>query len=79
MAWPCARLARHVAARPWAAPVSPCRRWASGSAVDPETRGTTHFGYQTVDETRKAEMVGSVFRRVAERWALLNWALSFRR
>ena len=27
----------------------------------------THFGFQTVDESKKADMVGDVFKRVAEK------------
>jgi hypothetical protein len=27
----------------------------------------THFGFQTVDESKKAEMVGDVFKRVADK------------
>ena len=38
---------------------------------------TTHFGYQTVDPSAKAGMVGDVFRSVAERYDLMNDLMSF--
>lgn len=39
----------------------------SGADAAGQTPRETHFGFQTVDETKKAAMVGEVFKRVAER------------
>jgi hypothetical protein len=40
------------------------RSVASSTAT---TGKTTHFGFQEVDESSKKEMVGDVFRRVADK------------
>lgn len=39
-------------------------------------RDTTHFGYQEVDRSRKASLVDSVFSSVAQRYDLMNDAMS---
>ena len=38
---------------------------------------TTHFGFQTVDETRKAGMVHGVFSSVASKYDIMNDLMSF--
>jgi hypothetical protein len=38
--------------------------------------GTTHFGFQTVDETEKAGMVHGVFTNVASRYDVMNDVMS---
>ncbi|HPD93430.1 MAG: bifunctional demethylmenaquinone methyltransferase/2-methoxy-6-polyprenyl-1,4-benzoquinol methylase UbiE [Rhodobacter sp.] len=38
---------------------------------------TTHFGFQTVDETRKAGMVHGVFSSVASKYDVMNDLMSF--
>lgn len=42
-----------------------------------ETKKTTHFGYQTVDEDQKAGMVHGVFTNVASKYDVMNDAMSF--
>lgn len=42
----------------------------------PELHKTTHFGFQTVDETAKAEMVKGVFSSVAAKYDVMNDAMS---
>ncbi|MFY8144956.1 MAG: class I SAM-dependent methyltransferase, partial [Rhodobacter sp.] len=37
---------------------------------------TTHFGFQTIDESRKADMVHGVFSRVASRYDVMNDLMS---
>ena len=37
----------------------------------------THFGFQEVDVSRKAEHVGDVFHSVAEEYDLMNDVMSF--
>jgi demethylmenaquinone methyltransferase/2-methoxy-6-polyprenyl-1,4-benzoquinol methylase len=37
---------------------------------------TTHFGFQTVDENEKARKVGAIFHSVAQRYDLMNDAMS---
>ena len=41
-----------------------------------EDQRSTHFGYQTVDEGQKAELVHGVFTRVAARYDLMNDLMS---
>jgi demethylmenaquinone methyltransferase/2-methoxy-6-polyprenyl-1,4-benzoquinol methylase len=41
-----------------------------------DRRGTTHFGFQTVDETEKAGMVHGVFTNVASRYDVMNDVMS---
>ncbi len=43
---------------------------------DTRQGSTTHFGYQTVEESRKAEKVAEVFHSVASRYDLMNDVLS---
>lgn len=43
---------------------------------DTRQGSTTHFGYQTVDETQKADKVAEVFHSVASRYDLMNDVLS---
>jgi demethylmenaquinone methyltransferase/2-methoxy-6-polyprenyl-1,4-benzoquinol methylase len=44
---------------------------------DPDkAQGTTHFGFQTVDEGEKAGMVHGVFSRVASRYDIMNDVMS---
>ncbi|MDP5344494.1 MAG: bifunctional demethylmenaquinone methyltransferase/2-methoxy-6-polyprenyl-1,4-benzoquinol methylase UbiE [Paracoccaceae bacterium] len=43
---------------------------------DGPTTATTHFGFQTVDETAKAGMVHGVFTRVASRYDVMNDLMS---
>lgn len=38
---------------------------------------TTHFGFQTVDESEKARKVGAVFHSVARKYDLMNDVMSF--
>lgn len=38
---------------------------------------TTHFGFQTVDESEKASKVGAVFHSVARKYDLMNDVMSF--
>lgn len=38
---------------------------------------TTHFGFQTVEEAAKAEKVASVFHSVAQKYDVMNDAMSF--
>ncbi len=40
------------------------------------TKNTTHFGFQTVDETEKAGMVHGVFSNVASKYDVMNDAMS---
>jgi hypothetical protein len=44
--------------------------------TDTTDRGTTHFGFQTVDETEKAGMVHGVFTNVASRYDVMNDVMS---
>jgi 2-methoxy-6-polyprenyl-1,4-benzoquinol methylase len=51
------------------------RRFLSQPAKDSSkstTNTTTHFGYQTVDESEKEERVAQVFHQVAEKYDLMN-------
>jgi demethylmenaquinone methyltransferase / 2-methoxy-6-polyprenyl-1,4-benzoquinol methylase len=41
-----------------------------------DDRKTTHFGFQTVDETEKAGMVHGVFTRVASKYDVMNDVMS---
>ena len=41
-----------------------------------EAKGTTHFGFKTVDEAEKAGMVQGVFSRVASKYDLMNDLMS---
>ena len=41
-----------------------------------DTKGTTHFGYQTVPEGEKAGMVHGVFTRVASKYDIMNDLMS---
>ncbi|MDP5327579.1 MAG: bifunctional demethylmenaquinone methyltransferase/2-methoxy-6-polyprenyl-1,4-benzoquinol methylase UbiE [Paracoccaceae bacterium] len=43
---------------------------------DGPTTATTHFGFQTVDETAKAGMVHGVFTRVASKYDVMNDLMS---
>ena len=43
---------------------------------DSPTTATTHFGFQTVDETAKAGMVHGVFTRVASKYDVMNDLMS---
>jgi demethylmenaquinone methyltransferase/2-methoxy-6-polyprenyl-1,4-benzoquinol methylase len=43
---------------------------------DTSETGTTHFGFQTVDETEKAGMVHGVFTNVASRYDVMNDVMS---
>lgn len=43
---------------------------------DDTPQGTTHFGFQTVDESAKAGMVHGVFTRVASRYDIMNDLMS---
>jgi demethylmenaquinone methyltransferase/2-methoxy-6-polyprenyl-1,4-benzoquinol methylase len=43
---------------------------------DDDAPRTTHFGFETVDEDRKAGMVKGVFSRVASRYDLMNDVMS---
>ena len=40
------------------------------------TTATTHFGFQTVEETAKAGMVHGVFTRVASKYDIMNDLMS---
>ncbi len=42
-----------------------------------ERGGTTHFGYRDVPEDAKASMVGAVFSSVADKYDIMNDAMSF--
>jgi demethylmenaquinone methyltransferase/2-methoxy-6-polyprenyl-1,4-benzoquinol methylase len=42
----------------------------------PDTEPTTHFGYQSVPESRKAEKVAEVFHSVAAKYDLMNDLMS---
>jgi demethylmenaquinone methyltransferase/2-methoxy-6-polyprenyl-1,4-benzoquinol methylase len=44
--------------------------------TDRTDAGTTHFGFQTVDETEKAGMVHGVFTNVASRYDVMNDVMS---
>jgi demethylmenaquinone methyltransferase/2-methoxy-6-polyprenyl-1,4-benzoquinol methylase len=44
--------------------------------TDTTDGGTTHFGFQTVDETEKAGMVHGVFTNVASRYDVMNDVMS---
>ena len=44
--------------------------------TDEETRGKTHFGYETVAEEEKAARVGQVFHSVARKYDLMNDVMS---
>jgi demethylmenaquinone methyltransferase/2-methoxy-6-polyprenyl-1,4-benzoquinol methylase len=49
----------------------------SSPAIEAEgTMATTHFGYQSVDETEKARRVRSVFDSVAPKYDLMNDLMS---
>ena len=39
-------------------------------------KATTHFGFQEVDETEKEGLVGGVFHRVADKYDVMNDAMS---
>ena len=41
-----------------------------------DTESTTHFGYQTVRETEKAQKVAEVFHSVARRYDIMNDLMS---
>lgn len=51
-----------------------------GSTVQPKIPGrdaeTTHFGFKTVEKDSKEELVGNVFKSVAERYDTMNDAMS---
>lgn len=57
-----ASVAPSVSSHPFSATAS-----ARSAGDDGSNAKTTHFGFQTVREEEKANMVGSVFRRVAEK------------
>ena len=48
-------------------------------AEDPQetSQDTTHFGYQTVAKTQKADMVAHVFHSVAAKYDVMNDLMSF--
>jgi hypothetical protein len=50
-----------------------CSRFLSSSTDN----STTHFGFKTVQKDDKEEMVGEVFRNVAEKYDVMNDAMSF--
>jgi len=44
--------------------------------MSPDNQRTTHFGFQTVDEDQKADMVHGVFTRVASKYDVMNDLMS---
>jgi 2-methoxy-6-polyprenyl-1,4-benzoquinol methylase len=49
---------------------------AQNTHEQPNTRRTTHFGFQTVDEDAKEDLVRGVFSNVAGKYDLMNDAMS---
>ena len=52
------------------------RRRGFSTSADGAAAGTTHFGFKTVAEGDKADMVGGVFHNVAEKYDVMNDAMS---
>lgn len=46
------------------------------SKSDPQSTGTTHFGFQTVEEAEKAKKVAEVFHSVANKYDVMNDLMS---
>ena len=60
-------LAQRAGAALAASPARCCLSTAAPASQQGGGDKTTYFGFQTVREEEKADMVGSVFRRVAEK------------
>ncbi len=46
-------------------------------SIENKQKNTTHFGYQTIDESEKEAKVGEVFHSVADSYDIMNDLMSF--